>query len=305
MLSVKDIVTLVKDFPALESLGIAQLQQFLCLARRLLPQVLENNRGLSQNHRPPLSHAMVEFMSDGLKMNASQVMTSWEAFFEVIIAASGSEDFGTIAFHESAFYAFSIAAETLPVELSACRVPTCQNSKLIYKPPINATLLTLHQDCHTRYYNNYMVTEASNAGSKRRYFGGGIPKYIEVADHVFVDLEFCHWVEIEMAFSQSSAENIARVYALTHSNMLVGSPALSKVTGETVLHAFFLHALLRDHHKRNTSLILPHHGENRARLSPALAKRNLRIAGTGQEMLAHACNLCMKIVDGPDGTKRG
>lgn len=140
-----------------------------------------------------------------------------------------------------------------------------------------------------------------------------------MSDHVFVDIEFCKWIETEMAFAQyvvysktpplsqsnhirSSSETIARIYLLTHARLPpTDRTTASKITGEMVLHAFFLHSLLQDSKKHGSQLKLPHHGENRVRLSGALAERNLRMAGTGQDMWAHACNLCIKRIMGPNG----
>ena len=47
--------------------------------------------------------------------------------------------------------------------------------------------------------------------------------------------------------------------------------------------------------------MVPNSGSQSDRFSGALLERNLRIAGTGQEMWAHACNLCRKDTD--DGRK--
>lgn len=106
----------------------------------------------------------------------------------------------------------------------------------------------------------------------------------------------------QIVFDSSSSETIARIYLLTHACLPPNDrTTASKMNGEIVLYAFFMYALLRDASNRHTHLKLPHRGENRVRLSDALAARNLRMAGTGQEMWAHACNLCMKRVPGPNG----
>jgi hypothetical protein len=84
---------------------------------------------------------------------------------------------------------------------------------------------------------------------------------------------------------------------------------LHRFSGESVLDAFLLHALLRHMNRKaeassaNGSLQLPHHGATRTRLAGALQQRNDVIAGTGQEMYAHACTECSKIITGGDGYK--
>lgn len=71
--------------------------------------------------------------------------------------------------------------------------------------------------------------------------------------------------------------------------------------GELVLDSFFMHALIRDKTKSQIVLQLPHNGTHGARLTMALDERNLRVAGTGQEMWGHACKDCAKIYTGADG----
>lgn len=68
-------------------------------------------------------------------------------------------------------------------------------------PQLTVSLGLANSGCLTRYYYNYSVTGASDSNSQRVYYGG-IPEWIEVSDHVFVDVEFCEWVEKEMAFAQ-------------------------------------------------------------------------------------------------------
>ncbi|KZV58934.1 hypothetical protein PENSPDRAFT_596253, partial [Peniophora sp. CONT] len=67
-----------------------------------------------------------------------------------------------------------------------------------------------------------------------------------------------------------------------------------------VLDTFFIYALLKDKaFRRDERLMVPNGGAQSDRFSGALLERNLRMAGTGQEMWAHACNLCKK--DTADG----
>lgn len=79
------------------------------------------------------------------------------------------------------------------------------------------------------------------------------------------------------------------------------SPEHHTLPDHIVLDAFFLHGLLIDKARRQEWLSLPHHGAHSDRLSAALALRNQRFAGTGQEMWSHACNNCMKIITREDG----
>jgi hypothetical protein len=103
----------------------------------------------------------------------------------------------------------------------------------------------------------------------------------------------------------ASAEAIARIYnlALGHGASDVGnSSRLSdRLVGEVVLDSFFLHALLRGHDDNLEKLSLPHGGLQGRRFDQALNERNYRMAGTGQEMWAHACRKCMYVFRGSNG----
>ena len=67
-----------------------------------------------------------------------------------------------------------------------------------------------------------------------------------------------------------------------------------------IWNTFFLHSLLKHKAWWGETLCVPHHGENVSRLDYELQARNLYVAGTGQEMWAYACDICMKIVSGPE-----
>lgn len=93
-------------------------------------------------------------------------------------------------------------------------------------------------------------------------------------------------------FTSTSAEAATRIYNLAL--RIETNPTYLR--SQNVWDAFFLHSLLRDSDTQNTSLKLPHHGTNNERFNAALDIRNTRMAGTGQELWAHACDLCMKQV---------
>ncbi|TFK82744.1 hypothetical protein K466DRAFT_499739, partial [Polyporus arcularius HHB13444] len=72
------------------------------------------------------------------------------------------------------------------------------------------------------------------------------------------------------------------------------------LVSDNIWHAFYLHALMLDHDRRDMPLHLPHHGPQAERLRDAMAARNIRMAGTGQPQWAHACDECERIVPSPD-----
>ncbi|KAJ7267213.1 hypothetical protein C8J57DRAFT_1068083, partial [Mycena rebaudengoi] len=73
-----------------------------------------------------------------------------------------------------------------------------------------------------------------------------------------------------------------------------------QLTGEVVLDSFLFHVILHDKRKRCEVLSVPHGSYQNHRLDQALAERNYHMAGTGQDMWAHACDKCMKIYQGED-----
>lgn len=93
-----------------------------------------------------------------------------------------------------------------------------------------------------------------------------------------------------MCFSVSSASaaTVARVY---NQGVAMRSDD-HRLTGEVVSHAFYLHALLADKHRRSEVLQVPHAGAQSKRYEGALMARNMRMVGTGQPEWAHACKLC-------------
>jgi hypothetical protein len=94
--------------------------------------------------------------------------------------------------------------------------------------------------------------------------------------------------------TSTSAEAASRIYNAALRTRTTESE--QKLLPTTVWDSFFLHALLRDAEKREFSLSVPHNGPNLDRLNTALKKRNEWIVGTHQDLWAHACFGCMKIV---------
>ncbi|OCH83603.1 hypothetical protein OBBRIDRAFT_874465, partial [Obba rivulosa] len=124
-----------------------------------------------------------------------------------------------------------------------------------------------------------------------------MPPFLEVSEHVYVERELARLFETQMAFSHASGEAVARIY-----NLSIRDVDTSKhLTTENVWHTFYLHALLRHHCERGTTLHLPHHGMNEHRLDKALHERNMLIAGTGQKHWAHACQRCTRYIKEADG----
>ncbi|KZT06847.1 uncharacterized protein LAESUDRAFT_736718 [Laetiporus sulphureus 93-53] len=101
-----------------------------------------------------------------------------------------------------------------------------------------------------------------------------MPRYLEVAEHCYVESELAQLFATQMAFSHS----------------------------ETVWNTFYLYALLRDCIRQSVGLVLPHCGSHKDHLNARLLEQNLCVAGTGQEQWAHACRDCAKVIVEHDGS---
>jgi hypothetical protein len=207
---------------------------------------------------------------------------------------------------------------------SHCGEGSCRSSPRLHTVTVRHSLEAAADtdtltDCLTRYYPQYSVERADVPGCRRQYYNSLVPHFIHVTEKSFVERELCVYFEMQMVKTQyvagvrmdgadsglcsSSAEGIASVYnsALGVSHVQNGSRLSHLLTGEVVLDAFFCHAVLRDKCGRQEVLSVPHDGPQRHRLDEALQERNYRMAGTGQEMWAHACDKCMKVYRDNDG----
>jgi hypothetical protein len=70
-----------------------------------------------------------------------------------------------------------------------------------------------------------------------------------------------------------------------------------------VQDAFTIVSLLEDHRERNTTLIVPHTGEQANRFTEAIKARNACIKLYGQEEVIHRCKKCTRIYKGEDGQR--
>ncbi|KAJ6577694.1 hypothetical protein B0H19DRAFT_931792 [Mycena capillaripes] len=182
----------------------------------------------------------------------------------------------------------------------------CHNALLTKRQEYPATFFTLRrgvlpitvvslycQYCQTTYHHNYKVWHASDPLAQREYYGG-IPDRIMVSMHHVVERELAVLWESQMVFSHTSAEAASRIYNAALRSRTAESEQMLQPT--TVWDSFFLHALLRDATKHFFLLSVPHNGTNADRLNTALEARNARMVGTGQDLWAHACKGCMKII---------
>ncbi|KAF7364569.1 hypothetical protein MVEN_00325900 [Mycena venus] len=259
-----DILNRLVAHPKLaQTLQLQQIQRLLEFTRRIWPEIV-GQTGVVPVVLPP---QVVAFLSPVLRLPHDIIALSWLAFSD--IAAAFQQD---------------------PIE------PSLDDEFRLHAND--------HQiDCHTRYYPNYFVQQASNPAAMREYYNSAVPQFIHVTESSFVERQLCEYFEMQMAVTHSSAEGIAHVYnlALGLSSIPNASRLMHQLDGELVLDAFFHNAVLRDKAAQHQVLSVTHHGDQRRRLDAALQERNTRMMGTGQEFWAHACNRCMKLYQGEDG----
>ncbi|KAI0051230.1 hypothetical protein FA95DRAFT_1485797 [Auriscalpium vulgare] len=151
--------------------------------------------------------------------------------------------------------------------------------------------------CHTTYHHNFYL----HAG--QRIYYAGIPDFLQVGEHQFVDSGLAAlWTDL-MVVSWVSATNCARSYemSLSKSETRPDDWQFSfTLTTEQVWDAFVILALLRDHERRGELLHIPHTGDQRDRFMAAMEHRNTRIVKEGQPELRHYCDRCIRFYEGPD-----
>ncbi|KAG1812458.1 uncharacterized protein BJ212DRAFT_1226289, partial [Suillus subaureus] len=113
------------------------------------------------------------------------------------------------------------------------------------------------QACHTNYHNNYNVKD------RTRLYYGGIPSYLQVAEHQFIQLKLTmSWMDLMQILV--SATNCAHVYDIAQSHQSPNHDVPwqfgSLLTMEEVWDSFTLLALLDNHHQRKICLQVPHRG---------------------------------------------
>ncbi|KAF8801527.1 hypothetical protein BYT27DRAFT_7114765 [Phlegmacium glaucopus] len=154
-------------------------------------------------------------------------------------------------------------------------------------------------DCCTSYFNNYAVWKGT-----RRYYPG-IPEYIQVGEHQYVESILIHRWRIDMLFGWFSASNLSREYeaALTNHDYFQRSEwSLSnRLTTNHVWDGFLIYSLLEDRERQAVPLDVPHNGTQAKRFKAAMQERNRYIVLNGQpDAVQHVCNRCMRVFQNED-----
>lgn len=142
--------------------------------------------------------------------------------------------------------------------------------------------------CNTNYHYNFFVR------SGVRHYYGGMPAFVQVGEHQFVQREVLELFTAQTVHSWTSATNASRIYDVALSRNLHASAARFSLTTEQVLDGFILNALIRDCNSRGDRLHLPHTGDQKDRFTQAMQDRNNRIRLAGQPEWAHYCERCTR-----------
>ncbi|KAJ7612433.1 hypothetical protein DFH06DRAFT_1484842 [Mycena polygramma] len=302
---------LVAHKSLLNNLQFAQIVRFFDLTDRIWPEIVPPETSFCPPVLPlPVSHLLASVLS----LDLSLIQLMWTAF-GYLAQQSHAEDSSPSL--DDAFrihgHSTKIGAEVLSPPISFCLKPACNSHKLA---EVLGRLYTLRRGvlpifskslycryCHTRYYHNYFVTQAGAPGARREYYSEKVPAFLHVSESAYIESDLCRQFGIQMALAHDTCQGIARVYnkLLGDSDLPTASRLSIELTGDLVLDGFLLHAIFQDKQNRREILSLPHEGYQNHRYDEALAERNRRMAGTGQDMSAHSCNRCMKIYQGEDG----
>ncbi|KAF8957661.1 hypothetical protein BDZ97DRAFT_1924399 [Flammula alnicola] len=147
--------------------------------------------------------------------------------------------------------------------------------------------------------HNYSVKDGM-----RHYYDGSTPEIIQVGEHQFVERKVVNMWRTDTNISWKSFTNCARTYEIALSGpdcLPVDWTFKAALKGDHVQDGFTILSLLEDHHERNTTLIVPHTGEQADRFTEAIKARNARIKLYGQKEVLHRCKKCTRIYNGNDG----
>ena len=128
-------------------------------------------------------------------------------------------------------------------------------------------------------------------------------------EHLLVcfDFEALKHHSLILKSCRKSFTNCARTYevALSEPDCLPTDwPFKAALKGDHVQDGFTILSLLDDHHERNTTLVVPHTGEQANRFTDAIKARNARMKLYGQKEVAHRCQKCTRVYKDQDGKRK-
>jgi hypothetical protein len=137
-----------------------------------------------------------------------------------------------------------------------------------------------------------------------RTYYDGIPAVIQVGNHQFVERQLVHLWRTDMNVAWKSATNCSRSYHQALAKDHLRPPGWNfgfSLTPAHVYDGFIVLSLLEDHQSRQSTLVVPHDGEQKDRFTMAMRARNALIRLYSQAEIRHFCNLCIRVYKDANG----
>ncbi|KAG2152954.1 hypothetical protein DEU56DRAFT_850012, partial [Suillus clintonianus] len=324
-MDIRSLFSAMQQHDQLAIMPFLDLTTFLRCASLLKDDILQSQPHtvsvlIAPDVLPP---SVNEFLAERFAFSEDTVDVLWDIVKDLVWmlptageAADEEEEIFRLYGHKRGISKSIIPKHTLYPPVKTCINPDCnawRNNSLLKKEEQRRVVVFTHAQgahpawsihlkcrvCHMNYHHNYSVKDGT-----RTYYDG-IPSYLQVAEHQFIQLELAmSWMDLMQI--PVSAMNCARVYDIGQSrrapNCNVNWQFGSSLTTEEVWDSFTLLALLDDHHRTGIHLRVPHGGDQKDRFTHAMRERTERIITHGQEELQHACDGCLRVFEAPDGT---
>ncbi|KAH9896557.1 hypothetical protein C8Q73DRAFT_744583 [Cubamyces lactineus] len=154
--------------------------------------------------------------------------------------------------------------------------------------------------CKAVYHPNYIVRSG-----KRQYYGG-IPDFVQVSGHKYVDQAVLEHFTSLSVLSWTSATNAAYIYKQSMAKLLpadAADPRFRLRTSHT-WDGFVILALIQDAERHGGVLEVPNDCLQKDRFTEAMRWRSERIERSGQLEFAHWCTRCVRCYNDEDGITR-
>ncbi|KAI0042629.1 hypothetical protein FA95DRAFT_1635974 [Auriscalpium vulgare] len=301
----------------LQTVSLSQLIKFISLSAALRQDICFAQPAPASPDGPPptyLPPAVCSFLSEATGITYGLVQDAWHIVRYIVWLHPGPDEHAALvrrALEEHGLKVGIVTVTFYPPHFH-CINPLCDGRRPALRKqqarqvvaftladgarPAWAINLYCHH-CRTTYHHNFYL----HAG--QRIYYAGIPGFLQVGEHQFVDSGLAAlWTDL-MVVSWVSATNCARSYemSLSKSETRPDDWRFSfTLTTEQVWDAFVILALLRDHERRGELLHIPHTGDQRDRFMAAMEHRNTRIVKEGQPELRHYCDRCIRFYEGSD-----
>ncbi|RDX47181.1 hypothetical protein OH76DRAFT_1354889 [Lentinus brumalis] len=311
----------LKNTPGLLGISLSTVNNFVRLAAILktailLRQVRTWNAAVAPAILPP---HILSFIAGRLSLSETTVRALWDSLNQEIWSREGAVlDDGMVppSTLDALSSKFWLCERMLFPTTQVCTNSQCINPEGLLRwkeEPKKVVLFTmadgvqeglavsLHcHKCKTVYFPNY------SARDEIRQYYGGVPAFIQVSDHSYVEHHVLEHFAMLSVLSWTSATNAAHIYheSLSKLERSQRNEPRFRLRTEHVWDGFVALALLRDAELHATILQVPHGGIQKNRYTDAMRLRNERIRRSGQPEYAHWCTKCHRRFDQPDGTTK-